>query len=141
MRLVTIVRLETTDEGTFGKLTTDSGFECVTGELPWRDNKPNVSCIPAGRYTCSWRNSPKHGMCYHVDGVPGRTDVEIHAANLMGDESQGWIAELKGCIAPGIRLGAINDQKAVLGSRPALKAFEDDLDQEPFELTIVEDFQ
>ncbi len=111
-------------------------FFCRTGELPWRDNLPNESCIPAGTYSCTWRESVRHGFCYHVEGVPGRSSVEIHSANFMGDSSKGLKCELLGCIAPGMQGGYMAGQKAVILSREALSKLENDLHWEDFELTI-----
>jgi hypothetical protein len=136
MRQVTLVRTETSAEGTFGVLKTDSGFECATGELPWRDNAPNKSSIPAGIYECTWRESPKHGMCYHVENVPGRTDIEIHSANFMGSADEGFQCDLAGCIALGLEAGEMEGQKAILFSKSAITGFEHDLNYETFELTI-----
>jgi len=45
----TLVRLRKSDQGTEGLLIY-SRFNCYSLELPWRDNRPNVSCILAG--TC-----------------------------------------------------------------------------------------
>lgn len=138
LRKATLTRLQTGDEGSFGTLVTDSGFKCVTGELPWRDNQTGKSCIPPGVYVVTYRFSPKHNkMCYHVENVPDRTDIEIHSANLMGDVSLGFECQLLGCIAPGKGIGQIAGQKAVIASRITLAALEADLAQETFELTIV----
>lgn len=136
MRTVTLTRNETGDEGTFGTLVTDSGFTCATGELPWRDNEPNESAVPPGIYIGRWRFSPKHGMCYHIENVPGRTDIEVHAANFMGDTGRGFKCELRGCIAPGQGVGYIDGQQAILSSAKALKDLVADLNEEDFELTI-----
>ncbi len=137
MRKATLTRNPSTDYGTFGNIVTDSGFSCRTGELPWRDNKKKRSCIPAGVYVCEWDHSPAHGMCYHVRNVPGRSGILFHAANLMGDEEKGFRSELEGCIAPGLRVDEFKGQLALLHSRRALLELEEDLGQEPFELTIV----
>lgn len=139
MRKVMLTRQETGDAGTFGVLLTDSGFHCMTGELPWRDNESGRSCIPPGVYQCTWRYSPRHGMCYHVDGVPGRTDIEIHTANWCGDATKGYKCQLEGCIAPGMETGDLEGQKAVKASTEALELLVQDLAQEPFELTIQTD--
>lgn len=136
MGKVTLVRTETSDEGTFGELTTESGFECKTGELPWRDNAPGKSCIPEGTYAVTWRFSEKHGYCYHVENVPGRTDIEIHSANFMGDVDERYKCELSGCIAPGRNIGVITKQKSIVASRIALADLEVDLEKEPFTLSI-----
>lgn len=76
-------------------------------------------------------------MCYHLENIPGRTDVEIHAANFMGDKSLGFKCELQGCIAPGKNLGRINGQRAIISSKSGLLDLEADLGCETFELTIV----
>jgi hypothetical protein len=140
MKKVLLTRTETGDFGTFGSLLTDNGFYCRSGELPWRDNQSNFSCIPAGVYTCTWRLSAGHGYCYHVEGVTGRCGIEIHAANFMGDVSKGLKCELLGCIAPGFSVGDIDGQRAVLASRKALTRLEDALDRLAFELTIEKGF-
>lgn len=138
MRQATLTRFETSDQGTFGELVTDSGYMCYTGELPWRDNLSGKSSIPTGLYLCTWRLSPKHGPCYHVEKVPGRTDVEIHSANFMGDKDLGFKCELLGCISPGLSVETPDKQKMILSSREALKQLENDLFCESFELTIVD---
>lgn len=136
MRKVTITRTETDSSGTFGKLSTDSGFECYTGELPSKDNASNVSCIPSGTYQAAMRDSKKHGKCYGIENVPKRTDVEIHAGNFCGDVSQGLKTDVLGCVILGRAIGEIGNQKALLSSRDALQAFQNDLSGEAFTLTI-----
>jgi hypothetical protein len=136
MRTAKLIRNDKSDVGTFGVLITDSGFECFTGELPWRDNETARSCIPPGTYKCIWRESPRHGLCYHVEGVPGREAIEIHSANWCGDLMKGYRCQLEGCIAPGTDVGDLNGQKAVKNSVQALKSLVEDLDREPFQLTI-----
>ncbi len=136
MRTALLTRMITSDEGTFGEILTDSGFRCSTGELPYRGNAPELSCIPAGTYICTWKKSEKHGPCYHIEGVEGREGVEIHSANFMGDKTIGFKCELLGCIAPGTAVGVLCDQDAVLNSKVALKQLEDDLGGETFRLTI-----
>jgi hypothetical protein len=58
----------------------------------------------------------------------------------MGDEDKGLRCELKGCTAPGTSIGELQGQKAVLSSKSALAALEDDLGRETFELTIEENY-
>lgn len=66
---------------------------CSTIELPWRANKPNISCIPEGRYQLEKRYSLKFKWHLHLMNVPNRSLILIHPANNA-------LAELKGCIAP-----------------------------------------
>jgi hypothetical protein len=81
-------------DGTLGQYASDSGFRCATVERPWDDNLADLSCVPVGRYLCLWTWSPKHNAnVYELQDVPGRTAVEIHAANVF--------EQLLGCIAPG----------------------------------------
>lgn len=137
MRKATLTRCLSSDLGTFGELLSDSGWSCKTGELPWRENLADKSCVPPGIYLCTLRMSFKHGLCYHLEGVPGRTEVEIHAANYMGDKSKGFLCQLEGCIAPGMSVGEINGQMGVISSRRAIRALEAEFARETFELTIV----
>jgi len=111
VRKATLTRYETSDQGTFGVLTIGDTFRCYTLELPWRDNRAQLSCIPTGEYLFKWRtDSPKHGSCYEEwddpttptqEDVPGRSNVQIHSANLAGDVEKGYVSQLLGCIAPG----------------------------------------
>lgn len=66
---------------------------CYTIELPWRDNKPNKSCIPEGTYQVEKRYSERFKRHMIIKGVPGRSLILFHPANDA-------IKELRGCIAP-----------------------------------------
>jgi hypothetical protein len=139
IRSATLQRTSSTDEGTFGIFTSDSGFQCYTGELPWRNNENGISCIPAGVYDVVMAYSPKHGeQLYHVQNVPNREAIEIHPANWMGDKSKGFKCDLLGCIALGADQGELDGQQAVLHSGPAVMALERDMNLNPFSLTILD---
>lgn len=134
--VVTVTRESRSDEGTFGHLTTDV-FTCHTGELPWRDNHSGKSCIPVGAYECRWAYSAHLGHdCYHVTNVPHREGILIHSANYMGDVDKGLRAQVSGCIALGNSIGILNTQRAILGSKKTIAAFEALLDKKPFTLVI-----
>lgn len=83
-------------KNTSGKLSIDGVFECYTLERAKDD--PEHVCIPEGKYPVRMRDSAfwgQHGY-RQVPGifdVPGRTDIEIHPANVP--------SELKGCVAVG----------------------------------------
>jgi hypothetical protein len=65
-----------------------------TLELPWRNNAPDVSCIPAGTYGVALAWSKKFArLTPHLFGVPGRSYIEIHPGN--------WTENTAGCILPG----------------------------------------
>ena len=162
MRKVTITRTETGDDGTRGLLKTDSGFSCYTQELPWRDNRHDVSCVlpapgdPPLTMLVALVDSPEHGRVYGIP-APGRDHVLIHPYNLAGDILKGLVAQALGCVglgnsigtfAKGTRLkgilpdGSIGsvvlaaDQQGVTSSKDAVERFMADLNGEAFELTI-----
>lgn len=143
MRKVKLERYETDDLGTFGVMTTDSGLQLYSGELPWRDNLPQISCVSPRVFTVTWGQSPKHGWCYHLEDIAERENCEIHAANWMGDALKGYACQLEGCVALGRAVMAVAfpdrpgyGQKGLSSSRDALTAFEADLAHKAFELTI-----
>lgn len=140
MQRAILRRLETGDQGTFGQLRLND-LTLFTGELPARENKNNVSCIPAGTYRCIFNMSRAfRRLMYLVDGVPGRSGVRIHSANYMGDEALGFRCQLKGCIAPGMKLGWMAGQKAVLSSAAAVAVLEAEANREPFDLEIIDEY-
>lgn len=136
MRTVVIMREPSTDEGTFGHCVVDNGRSFYSGELPWRNNLRGISCIPSGSYLCQWLKSPAHGMCYHVTGVKGRSEIEIHLGNWAGDKQLGKKCDIRGCIVLGRKLGKLDGQRAVIESGAALEEFQNDLNQEDFQLVI-----
>lgn len=126
MRHALLLRDPSTDQGTFGRgRILMPPFEAFTGELPWRDNARGLSCIPPGQYRCVWALSPRlKRYTYRLVDVPGRDGVLIHSANLFGDKTLGFVAQLEGCISLGYGRGVINGQRALLVSKPAVRAFE-----------------
>ena len=138
MVTVTLKRLETSDEGTFGKLIT-KGLSLFTGELPWRENRPNVSCIPQGLYRCEYVFSPRFGrFMYGLVSVPGRSGVRVHSANFVGAKDQGFRTQLNGCVSLGEKLGWLDKQKALLLSAPAVRKFESHMERKPFLLEVID---
>jgi len=86
--------------GTNGTLFCSGNFLCHTIELPWRDNKRNVSCIPEGRYEIATRYSSHFKHHLWVKNVPQRSLILLHPANNA-------LKELQGCIAPVTYLGGL----------------------------------
>lgn len=128
MHRATLTREEGSKEGTFGRFRVGV-YHCFSVELPDRGNKPNISCIPVGVYKCVWTYSPRFKRhMYLLEGVPERSGVRIHSANLA--------RQLNGCIALGLKLGTIEGTKAVLLSQPAVRQLEEYLQGKPFLLEI-----
>ncbi|MBU1248779.1 MAG: hypothetical protein KKB70_08775 [Proteobacteria bacterium] len=128
---VELVRLERSEEGVFGVLRIGKRLQCMTLEPPDKGNRPDVSCIPPGRYRCRKRATKRFGLTFEVREVPNRSDILFHAGNVATDS--------RGCILLGERLGAIDGRRALLDSRGAVVAFREALqEEEGFELSIVE---
>ncbi len=69
-------------------------YSCLSLELPWRQNEPGRSCVPAGRYRLAYEYSPAFGRkLWELKDVPGRAEAKLHPANFP--------EELLGCLAPG----------------------------------------
>lgn len=134
-----IVRQKTGDEGSFGRWYRAAKFICYVGELPWRDNASNVSCIPVGDYIVSPYVSPRFGKCLIIQNVKDRSYILVHAGNWMGDALKGYRTDLKGCIAPGMKRGRLANQSAVLASKTALNKLMR-LITRPTPLTILENY-
>lgn len=130
---ITIKRIENGFDCIRGVLLIDDVIECCTLELPYLDNKTNISSIPTGVYTAKKHNSPNFNKCIKVFDVPNRTDILIHIGNIADDS--------KGCIIVGSTFGKLNGHKAVLSSKIALDKLLDKIqDDEDIELTIINCF-
>lgn len=138
-RIVTLCRTARSDQGTEGILLAGE-FNCKTLELPWRDNRKQISCIPQGKYKVNIRNSNKYGRVYWVRKVPNRTYILIHSGNYAGDVSKGFKSHVMGCILLGQKLGFLAGQRAVLNSRITVRRFVEEMRYNEFELNILENF-
>ena len=104
--LITRIRQDDTTQ-TLGHLVVFDGvkkiFECNTLELPWKENKNRISCIPDGAYWCEKYSSPTpgRGTVFQFSNVKGRSNVQIHKGNYHTD--------ILGCILPGAGLTDINN--------------------------------
>lgn len=126
-----LTRTDTSDQGTFGKLTDEAGEDvAVTCERPDNGNQ-RMGCIPVGKYHVTQFNSPSKGKDFIVLGVQNRSMIEIHKGNTIKDT--------EGCILVGLLYGHIGGVKAVLSSTAALAkmlaAYPDG-----FNLQIVEEY-
>lgn len=105
---ITITRTYTDDLGTRGKLTTDTGFQFDTLELPWRDNAKGKSCIIADTYSAKVWFSPRFGInVIRLEDKHGRSDCLIHAGNFAGDTDKGYFTQIHGCTLVGNGYGQI----------------------------------
>lgn len=79
--------------GTNGKILYQDRLMMYSIELPWKENRARVSCIPEGRYGLVKRFNNRFRWHLQVMNVLQRTGILIHPANDA-------LQELKGCIAP-----------------------------------------
>lgn len=139
---VLLLRWKSDDEGTLGALAIAGDVFCLTNELPWRDNAPQVSCIPLGTYVVRWSESPRlRKFTYEILGVPDRSGIRIHEGNFAGDKARGFDSHSLGCPLAGDRIGALRNsagalQRAVLRSLPTLAALESRLNRSAFDLEV-----
>lgn len=147
MKTLSILRDETGDQGTFGIGTLTAGDNRLGYwdwiELPWRDNLTGISCIPAGTYQAHMGFSSREARdVYILQGVDGRSAIELHPANWAGDTTKGFFSDLRGCAAPGIARGEITPphadapQAAILQSHRAFDQFMLACNGEPIEVQI-----
>lgn len=106
---LTIVRLAGVTNHMIGVLAVNGNPLMWTLELPWVDNKKNISCIPEGLYKCISYESKKFGSCLLVKDVPGRLGILFHAGNTAKDT--------RGCILVGLKR---DPSGGILESRQAL---------------------
>ena len=135
---VTLIRNTSTDQGRVGYVFINGAKFGRSIELPWKDNTPDMSCIPAGKYSCTWHMSPRFGWVYKVHDVPGRSDILFHAGNIAGDTDVGFKTDSKGCILLGQDVGVVYGQMAVLNSKATTSAFSIALKCSEFNLTIID---
>lgn len=100
--------------GTNGDFLYDNKRLCSSIELPWLDNKKQVSCIPEGRYELRKRCNPRFGHHLLVINVPDRSYILIHAANDAKKEIKGCIAPVSLCTGEGKGINARHSLKKLV---------------------------
>lgn len=95
-------------------------------ERPWKDNAPNISCIPEDTYLCKRVQSPKFsklckkllgygdGSLFQIMDVPDRDHILIHWGSFVSDTH--------GCQLTGSEIADI-DNDGVLDMSSSRKAF------------------
>ena len=94
-----IIRKTFTEESTIGELFLNGEKMCDTLELPYKDNKRSISCIPAGEYQARLRYPRESGSRDYlhilVKDVPNRDYILFHRGNTAKDS--------RGCILVGLK--------------------------------------
>lgn len=120
MTTLHLIRRAYLPKGTYGELYLPGGESIWTLECPWKDNVPNISCIPEGLYGMTRDTFKDRYPNYRVvNPPPGRYGIEIHRGNYAKD--------LQGCIAVGLDLGS---QWNIMNSEEALDWLMEALEEE-----------
>lgn len=114
---ILLKRVSKTPQGVFGVMMCDADQIpfAVTLELPWKENKANISCIPEGAYVCIKQRTKKHGIVYVVQNVPKRKAILIHKGNVTQDT--------EGCILIGEKYEWLSGRPAIQESTAAFDEF------------------
>lgn len=98
-----------------GELWIDDHRICYTVELPWKNNRERISCVPTGLYGLVLDMSKRfERVLPRILDVPGRAGIRLHAANQSH--------ELEGCIAPVNKLYITN--RKIFGNSSAITVVE-----------------
>ena len=126
-----IKRIQNTEFGMFGVIL-DGGIPfALTLERPWLDNTENISCIPAGKYTCKRFHSESHPDTFQITNVKGRIGILFHTGNLVSASA--------GCVLIGEQYELYKGQPAILSSKKGFDEFMSKLESEvEFELLITD---
>lgn len=131
MKSLLLLRQAYTENETIGAIYFEDSRVCYTLEPPWKDNRPNISCIPLGRYEVGYMrasSSGKYKDVYWVQGVKDRGGILIHKGNLA--------THTLGCILPGVIVSQIGGKTAVLNSAKALRDIHSIVNRERFTLHV-----
>lgn len=124
---------------TLGSLYVDGQLICKTMELPWKDNRNGVSCIPEGSYPVTKEPPiPKDDVMgrherkywhFRLHDTGKRQGILIHLITFVKD--------LRGCVGVGDKFADLNKDGVpdMVGSTKALQALIDLL-PDNFVLTI-----
>lgn len=120
---------------TLGRMVLFEGSKIIlqlyTLELPDLGNQQNISCIPEGKYEVHRIYSPKFGKCFHLQDVPGRSEILIHKGNYNKDTH--------GCILVGMCRADINGDGVtdVIESSLAMDKLQNVITEDVFTLIII----
>lgn len=104
-----------------------------TLEDAWRNNAPNVSCIPPGTYKVKphgWEEGTpfKYKRVWQLQNVPGRSAILIHSGNKHQDT--------QGCILVGLGAQISQTQSMVNDSKLALEILRREIGERFFTIVI-----
>jgi hypothetical protein len=134
---LTLKRTHENEFGTHGQFQVTDEIICFTLEPLWKNNKRDVSCIPAGTYKMTRHDSPNHGDVFKIHNVPKRGDILVHPGNTIKDTL--------GCALPGLERETKEVPEGLksvklINSCDALDLLKDKFGYEDIELTITQEY-
>lgn len=120
MKRLILQRIADDGNTTFGVFTYNNSPICLSIENTWKQNRPYVSCVPPGLYTCNRLNTSKaRGPTFRLDmslmnsltGIK-RTACDMHPGNTYTDT--------EGCLLPVMYFTMIH---GMYGGAQSVKAF------------------
>jgi hypothetical protein len=99
---IMIVRTSENAASTTGELYVGGRFVAHTLELPWKENRSYISSIPVGTYSSHLRYDKADGWRIQIDGVPGRSGVQLHVGN--------YPSQIEGCVLVGLEVFNADDR-------------------------------
>ncbi len=95
----------------FGTLQSSTGPQFITCEREWKDNQPNVSCVPTGFYLLEPHDGTKYKNTFALVGSTvshiGDGASVTRSACVFHKASKG--SQLQGCIALGTSVTLVAD--------------------------------
>ncbi|MBK9980805.1 MAG: hypothetical protein IPP15_00010 [Saprospiraceae bacterium] len=147
MATLLLIRESVNTHNTKGKLElfNNNGnkiYECLTLELPFKDNQRYISSIPAKEYEVEKHESEKLGPVLHILDVENRSQIYFHIGNHV--DGEGGKNQVEGCILVGDRYIDIypyDGIEDIVNSGETMKKILNLLDDSVHNLIITEDYQ
>jgi len=130
VKILELIRLEETAQGTIGILKINKEVFCFTLEPPDLENRANKSSIPAQQYTVKPYSSQNYPDAFEITNVPDRSYVLFHPGNVVNNTA--------GCVLLGESLGKLQGNRAILNSGKTFDKFRTILRSGGHHLTISE---
>ena len=134
MKTLLIRRVANSEDGVFGCIVYENKPFALTLELPWKDNRRRISCVPSGTYKCKRVDSHRFGNTFEITNVPGRSHILFHKGNTDSDTA--------GCVLVGEQFGDIKGDSGILSSKAGYNEMMGIMkDESGFRLIIVDDWK
>jgi len=141
MKTILITRYTTNENQTLGNCTVldehqQPLFSALSLERGWRNNQPNISCIPQGAYPVKLEASARFSKdLWEIKDVPNRSECKFHSANFWRD--------LNGCIALGSATADIDKDRYldITNSGDTMERFHKVMENDKEAILVIKNFR